>query len=664
MTRLAVVASLASVLLFAAPNVASAQSASPEGVAAFNSELKTIYDNLRPEILTFIDGEARRQLNGLEQNEKKTRLKVERVTGVELEIDPQPGLRSLQNNRVEVAIPLNDCWNIRLDADVKVEFRFLGRWRTMRFPISIRVKRIRVTAAGTLDVSDPTRPGIGNIEKPEIKFKIKLRSKKLFVGLLLRVLSPVAQIIAKRTLKKTLDDLLPKLQTLAIPGPIPGDGAAPLTDSGAATPFEQIVGNIDAKTRQDHLPHGTLMMMRMDQPATDSWETAFANGGPGNVGAPTPAGDGGDSAFFTGHYLASQSFRYAVTRDSAALESVRHTLSGIEALLAVNDFRGLLARNAAPLNSVVGQAMQHAYGRTTFRGEEWVGIQGTHGISRDQYLGVAFGLMIAHDLVDDRAVKADCASYFQIMVDYLIANDWYIDEDRPAFDPAQGGASGFPTFYMGNPYQKLHYLLFAARLTPGKYAHQVQRWAPLADLGWLNAWTGTFNLDDYFKFNLAHVTYYNYFRIETDAARWRKMARGAEIIRRYVGHHHNPHFNLIEATINPALRPTYHPGVREGIRRFLTRNHRRISPPVVDLSGVTWVTHSFAALNLGGVTVPPTLTIPSAPLDIPLRHHTGDFMWQRGPFHPATAGQGDAHLEKPGIDILLPYWMGRYHGAF
>ena len=36
----------------------------------------------------------------------------------------------------------------------------------------------------------------------------------------------------------------------------------------------------------------------------------------------------------------------------------------------------------------------------------------------------------------------------------------------------------------------------------------------------------------------------------------------------------------------------------------------------------------------------------------------------RNPFEAATPNQGSARREKSGLDVVLPYWMGRFHGAF
>ncbi len=59
-----------------------------------------------------------------------------------------------------------------------------------------------------------------------------------------------------------------------------------------------------------------------------------------------------------------------------------------------------------------------------------------------------------------------------------------------------------------------------------------------------------------------------------------------------------------------------------------------------------------------------TQNVPSEPLDLVLRRYTGNFLWQRDPFTPATAGAGNAQSEKSGLDLVLPYWMGRHEGGF
>lgn len=45
---------------------------------------------------------------------------------------------------------------------------------------------------------------------------------------------------------------------------------------------------------------------------------------------------------------------------------------------------------------------------------------------------------------------------------------------------------------------------------------------------------------------------------------------------------------------------------------------------------------------------------------VPIRPTT-DFLWQRDPFQ--LVGGGSDTIEGPGVDYILPYWMGRYYGV-
>jgi len=74
--------------------------------------------------------------------------------------------------------------------------------------------------------------------------------------------------------------------------------------------------NIQAR----HLPHGTML------------DPVFAGPHSDRIVGYTRAGD---SAIWTGHYLAAESFRYKVRRDPEALTSIRVALSGIERLIDV-----------------------------------------------------------------------------------------------------------------------------------------------------------------------------------------------------------------------------------------------------------------------------------------------------------------------------------------
>jgi hypothetical protein len=202
-------------------------------------------------------------------------------------------------------------------------------------------------------------------------------------------------------------------------------------------------------------------------------------------------------------------------------------------------------------------------------------------------------------------------------------------------------------------------------VAPGQYTNELAAAGPLASSLWFSAWTSATGLSSYYKYNLGHVTMFNYFRMETDPWRWQEAHRAYRIMERYVGHHRNAHFDLIQTSIDPGTRNELFPSVRESMRRFLDRNHREVAPPVVDLSNVTWVPVPQVNVNNNAGTVTNQIQmLPSEPLDFHQRRYTGNFHWQRSPFTAAIPNAGNPRAEKSGLDVVLPYWMGRFMGAF
>src|SRR6476660_7931290 len=94
----------------------------------------------------------------------------------------------------------------------------------------------------------------------------------------------------------------------------------------------------------------------------------------------------GDSAIWTGHYLAAEAFRYKVTGSAEALDNVKAAMGGITSLLDVTG-TNLVARCYVPMNSPYAQAItqeEAPHGVYQNRdGYYWIG-----NTSRDQYSGV------------------------------------------------------------------------------------------------------------------------------------------------------------------------------------------------------------------------------------------------------------------------------------
>jgi hypothetical protein len=79
---------------------------------------------------------------------------------------------------------------------------------------------------------------------------------------------------------------------------------------------------IEANIRARHMPFGTLL------------DPINASSTSDQIAGYTRCGD---SALWTGTYLAAESFHYAVTKTAAALQSVSIALGGLEGLLDITE---------------------------------------------------------------------------------------------------------------------------------------------------------------------------------------------------------------------------------------------------------------------------------------------------------------------------------------
>ncbi len=639
-----------------------------QGVAmdVFNGEFQDAWDVMLPGLQAMLQQQAQ-GMAGSVYSRGAIDIEIVNVQTLASQMLVAPGLTTLTADTLRLRLPRQGSWDLVLEADIRVRITITGSIApAIDIPVTVTVSDISAEIEVGFDHTDPTRPTLNRVGNPVINFAVRIDSPSPLLAQISPVLTPLANTLTHTALNVALGGLLPSLSGLqGIPGQIPGAGAAPLADSGTAVPFEEIMKRIDQKTRRDNMPHGTLMGAFMDTSATDSWEDAYRQGGPGNVGTVLSWGSGGDSAIFTGQYLAAMAFRYAATGDADALGSLNHTLRGVAKLLDVNGGNGLLARCVAPQGSPVAQSFGAIYKTTQINGQPWVSYQGSYGITRDQYSGVFYGLSIAWELVSDSLVRAECERLLEMMLDYLIANKWVVDEDR---GPLGTGASEGPLHWTGVGIQKTTFLLMGHRFNPSKYAAEIAAVGPVSDMAWFGAWTSVLSVDSYYKFNLSHLAHYNYFRLETDMQRWQGYQRAFRILRRYVGHHRNAHFDLIDTTIDPSTSAVYYPQTREVIRQFLRRNHREVAPPVVDLSLVVYGPVAQTGIQTnpgGGYSLGTTTTqMPTEPIDVEIRKYTGHFLWQRDPFSPATPNAGNDKNEKGGLDAVLPYWMGRYYGAF
>jgi uncharacterized protein (TIGR03437 family) len=373
-----------------------------------------------------------------------------------------------------------------------------------------------------------------------------------------------------------------------------------------------ISSNIQAR----HLPYGTIL------------DPVFANAQSNQIVSYTRCGD---SAIWTGHYLAAEAFRYKVTRSMDALANVRNAVAGLKSLVDVTG-TDLLARCLVPLSSPYAQSIiqeeQHNGIYTNSAASEyWVGHT-----SRDQYCGAFFGLSAAFDLVDDPAVRSSIAILVTRMLDFLVAHAWIVV--MPDGTPS--------TTFIGRADQELSLLEVGREVNPAKYSGvYLSNKLLLAFAVLLPITLEVQSNSSYFKFNLDYINLYDLIRLE-DSSSYLVYEPAYRILRENTENHQNAFFNMIDCALHgpDATRDTQTVAYLDA---WLERPRRDV---FVDLRGKV-----------------PSCGSPAeacSPVPISMRPTT-DFLWQRDPF--LLDGGGAGTIEGPGIDYILPYWMARFYGV-
>ena len=367
--------------------------------------------------------------------------------------------------------------------------------------------------------------------------------------------------------------------------------------------------------RARHMPHGTIL----DPVYTPSGEIASYS-------------RCGDSAIWTGNFLAGESFRYSVSRSPEALDNVRAALAGIKTLFDVTGY-GLLARCAFPADSPYAAALAseesgHGVYPGTIDGRPWQWIGET---SRDQYLGVYFGLTVAWNLVPDPAIRQSIRDLTVQSTDHLRNHAWLITMPDGTI----------ATTFLGFAHQQLAILKLAKRIDPGRFQ---SAYNSLATAGAIEALI-PLAIDardehhSYFKFNLDYITYYCLLNTSDNFWVGWNYHNGYRILRGATDTHGDAFFDLIDRAVNgPASSRDAR--IRSNLDQWLTRPRR---DEWIDLRGRYRACGEDQACD---------------PIPVAQRVRT-DFLWQRSPF--LLYGGGSGTIEAAGIDYTLPYWMARYY---
>jgi len=372
-----------------------------------------------------------------------------------------------------------------------------------------------------------------------------------------------------------------------------------------------ITANIQAR----HLPYGAVL------------DPIFTLTNSDVVGGYTRCGD---SALWTGSYLAAEAFRYKVTQSPDALNNVKSALAAVKGLVDITG-KNLLARCMVPVDSPYAAAIssqEAANGIYTNSSAGWIWVGNT---SRDEYTGVMFGLAVTYDMVPDGTLRATISDLVTLLVDFLDGHNWSV--------VMPDGSSG--TSFLVRPDQIETFLAIGRHVNPDhftSFSYQAQR-DLFATTVPVPITVDAASDGSYFKFNLDYLNLYNLIRLESSSAKAIYEAAYSQL-RSATASHQNAFFNVIDLALNgpDSSRDNETLSLLDG---WLLRLRRDFG---VDRS------HSVPVCGAQACQA----------LPVWLRPNT-DFLWQRSPFQLSVSG-GAGIIETAGIDYILPYWMARYYG--
>jgi len=337
----------------------------------------------------------------------------------------------------------------------------------------------------------------------------------------------------------------------------------------------------------------------------------------------------GDSALFTGAYLAAEAFRYKVTQSSDALNNVTKAVAGLKSLADVTG-TNLLARCLIPTNSpyeasIASQEAANGIYTNSSAGYIWVG-----NTSRDQYVGAIFGLGVAYDMVDDATVQASISALVTRLVRFLTGNNWSVVMPN-------GSTS---TTFLIRPDELLALLQVGRHVNSNQFGTYYDEQRILLSLT-VAAPILVDDIDDssYFKFNLDYMTFYNLIRLEGSSAK--TLYQDAySMFRSKTAGDQNAFFDIVNHGLNGA-NAARDAETLELLDQWLLRSRR---DQYVDLTDTVAVCGSQAC----------------KPIPVPLRV-PDEFIWQVSPYQ--LTGGGDGQIETGGIDYILPFWMAEYYNV-
>jgi hypothetical protein len=353
----------------------------------------------------------------------------------------------------------------------------------------------------------------------------------------------------------------------------------------------------------------------------------------------------GDSACWAGHYLAALALKYKVTSDADTLAHIKNTLEKYDILTRVSGRVGYIARYAGPADDAAYREYYKVYGRGedperpglgkwAHQGvEPWTDLVWLGNSSRDTYDGTAFGLATTWVYVDAPDVKALVKKIVETVGERLVADEYHV------IDGQGHDTRPVPSF-------KLCWQRLMAAVNPEKFADVEQEYyasTPKATQEGGKVYPVTFK--EYFANNLNFIRVYSLCILENNVT---VKAELQGVMRDM--------YSKLDETLNPHFAALYLDATGDANENAIAT----LQGQLIDMPGpprfFKLVDHRNDPNFEKREDNPDLLKYATLARD----HVHSDFLWQRSP--NLSYGRTDAPYEVPGIDLFLPYWMGRKTG--
>jgi len=354
----------------------------------------------------------------------------------------------------------------------------------------------------------------------------------------------------------------------------------------------------------------------------------------------------GDSATWTGHYLAALALRHHVTADPQSRADMIAVLDKFDILTKISGREGYIARYAGPADdpsykryySVYGRGEdpdRPGLGRWAYAGvEPYTALVWLGNSSRDTYDGVNFGLATTWAFVKDKEICQRVKAIVERVADRLNQDNFTIVDGK-----------GHTT--RATPSFKAAWVLLILSVNPTKYESLREQYETSlaitlrSENAVRSKWYG-----EYFANNLSFIRTFVLCVLETDPSR-RDALRNAlkRMYKDQAVDHLSAHFAAIYMLGTGDSNDNDARATLQGMLYDFSDapkwahevDHRK--DPQIEAYSDAYTKYAL-------------LTHERVP---------HDFIWQISPCQ--SHGSWDRPCEYPAIDMFLPYWMGRVAGA-